>query len=75
MENRAAHRAFDLLARLEKIESELECMGRQMRYERNVDESFHAYAKEHGLVGRRYEEAYNEWMKRAGLDYLMIDLD
>ena len=75
MENRAAHRAFDLLAKLEKIESELECMGRQMRYERNVDEAFHAYAKEHGLAGRRYEEAYNEWMKRAGLDYLMVDLD
>ena len=75
MENRTSHQAFDLLARLEKIESELECMGRQMRYERKVDECFHAYAKEHGLVGRRYEEAYNEWMKKAGLEYLMIDLD
>ena len=75
MENRAAHQAFDLLARLEKIESELDCLGRQMRYETKVDESFHAYAKKHGLVGRRYEEAYNEWMKKAGLEYLMIDLD
>lgn len=75
MENRAAHRAFDLLARLEKIESELDRMGRQMRYETKVDEDFHAYAKKNGLVGRRYEEAYNEWMKKAGLDYLMIDLD
>lgn len=75
MENRAAHRAFDLLTRLEKIESELDRMGRQMRYETKVDEDFHAYAKKHGLVGRRYEEAYNEWMKKAGLEYLMIDLD
>ena len=75
MENRTAHRAFNLLARLEKIESELDRMGRQMRYETKVDEDFHAYAKEHGLVGHRYEEAYNEWMKKAGLDYLMIDLD
>lgn len=75
MESRTAQRAFDLLARLEKIENELERMGRQMDYERKVDESFHAYAKEHGLVGRSYEEAYNEWMKKAGLDYLMIDLD
>ena len=75
MENRAAHRAFDLLARLEKIESELDRMGRQMRYETKVDEDFHAYAKKHGLVGRRYEEAYNGWMKKAGLDYLMIELD
>ena len=75
MEKRTAHQTFDLLTRLEKIESELECMGRQMRYENKVDESFHAYAKKHGLVGRRYEEAYNEWMKNAGLDYLMIDLD
>lgn len=75
MENRAAHRAFDLLARLEKIESELDRMGRQMRYETKVDEDFHAYAKKHGLVGRRYEEAYNKWMKEAGLDYLMVDLD
>ena len=74
MENRTAQRAFDLLARLEKIESELDRMGRQMRYETKVTESFHAYAKKHGLVGRRYEEAYNEWMKKAGLDYLMIDL-
>ena len=75
MENRAAHQTFDLLARLEKIESELECMGIQMRYETKVDEDFHAYAKKHGLVGRRYEEAYNEWMKKAGLEYLMIDID
>lgn len=75
MENRAAHRAFDLLDRLKRIESELDSMGRQMRYETKVDEDFHAYAKEHGLVGRRYEEAYNEWMKKAGLEYLMIDLD
>ena len=75
MENRTAHREFDLLARLEKIESELDRMGRQMRYETKVDEDFHAYAKRHSLVGRRYEEAYNEWMKKAGLDYLMIELD
>lgn len=75
MENKTAHREFDLLDRLKKIESELDRMGRQMRYETMVDEDFHAYAKEHGLVGRRYEEAYNEWMKRAGLDYLMIDID
>ncbi len=75
MENRAAHRAFDLLARLEKIESELDRMGRQMRYETKVDEDFHDYAKKHGLVGRSYEEAYNKWMKEAGLDYLMIELD
>lgn len=70
MENR-----FDLLIRLNEIESELDRMSRQMRYENQVDESFHAYAKKHALVGRRYEEAYNEWMKKAGLDYLMIDLD
>lgn len=75
MENRAAHRVFDLMASLKKIESELDRMGRQMRYETKVDEDFHAYAKKHGLVGRSYEEAYNEWMKKAGLDYLMIDLD
>ena len=75
MENRAAHRAFDLLDRLKKIESELDRMGRQMRYETKVNEDFHAYAKKHGLVGRRYEEAYNKWMEEAGLDYLMIDLD
>lgn len=75
MENRAAHRAFDLLIRLKEIESEMDSLGNQMRYETKVDEDFHAYAKEHGLVGRRYEEEYNEWMKRAGLEYLMIDLD
>lgn len=75
MENRTAHRAFDLLDRLKKIESELDRMGRQMRYETKVDEEFHANAKKHGLVGRRYEEAYNKWMKEAGLDYLMVDLD
>lgn len=75
MENRTVHRAFDLLIRLKDIESELDRMSRQMRYETKVDESFHAYAKKHGLVGRRYEEAYNKWMKEAGLDYLMIDLD
>ena len=75
MENRAAHRAFDLLARLEKIESELDRMGRQMRYETKVDEDFHAYAKKHGPVGRRYEAAYNEWLKKAGFDYPMIELD
>ena len=75
MENRTAHKAFNLLVSLKKIESELDRMGRQMRYETKVDEDFHAYAKKHGLVGRRYEEAYNDWMKKAGLDYLMIDLD
>ena len=75
MENRTTHRAFDLLIRLKDIESELSRLGNQIRYERNVDESFHAYAKKHGLVGRRYVEAYNKWMKEAGLDYLMIDLD
>ena len=75
MEKRTTHRASDLLIRLQDIESELARMGRQMRYETNVEESFHAYAKKHGLVGRRYEEAYNKWMKEAGLDYLMIDLD
>ena len=75
MENRTAHRAFDLLNRLKKIESEMDRLGHQMRYETKVDEDFHAYAKKHGLVGRRYEEAYNEWMKKAGLDYLMIELD
>lgn len=75
MESRTVHRAFDLLIRLKDIESELDRMSRQMRYERKVDESFHAYAKKHGLMGRRYEEAYNKWMEEAGLDYLMIDLD
>lgn len=75
MESRTIHRAFDLLLHLKEIESELDRMSRQMRYERKVDETFHAYAKKHGLVGRRYEEAYNKWMKEAGLDYLMIDLD
>lgn len=75
MEKRTTRRASELLIRLKDIEAELDRMGRQMRYETKVDEAFHAYAKKHGLVGRRYEEAYNEWMKKAGLDYLMIDLD
>lgn len=75
MESRTIHRAFDLLIRLKDIEAELDRMSRQMRYETKVDEAFHAYAKKHGLVGRRYEEAYNKWMKDAGLDYLMINLD
>lgn len=75
MKNRTAHKAFDLLVSLKKIESELDRMGRQMRYETKVTEDFHAYAKAHGLYGRDYELAYNEWMKKAGLDYLMIDVD
>ena len=75
MENRTAHRAFNLLISLKDIEAELARLGNQMRYETNVGEAFHAYAKKHGLVGRHYEEAYNKWMKEAGLDYLMVDLD
>ena len=75
MEKRTAHKAYDLLIRLKKIESELDRMGRQMRYETKVTEDFHAYAKAHGLFGRQYELAYNEWMKKAGLEDLMIKID
>ena len=75
MEKRTAHKAYDLLILLKKIESELDRMGRQMRYETKVTEDFHAYAKAHGLFGRQYELAYNEWMKKAGLEDLMIEID
>ena len=50
-------------------------MGREMQYETMVTEKFHAYAKEQGLVGRQYDVEYNEWMKKAGLEDLMIKID
>lgn len=72
---REIREAFDLVEKLSEIEQALVRMGREMRYETLVTEKFHAYAKEHGLVGRQYEVAYNEWMKKADLEDLMIKID
>lgn len=71
----AAHEAFELVEKLSEIERALVRMGREIRYETLVTEKFHAYAKEHGLVGREYEVAYNEWMKNAGLENLVIEIE
>ena len=75
MKKDTAREAFDLVEKLSEIEQALVRMGREMRYETLVTEKFHAYAKEHGLVGRQYDVEYNEWMKKAGLEDLMIKID
>lgn len=75
MKKDKAHEAFDLVEKLSEIERALVRMGCEMRYETLVTEKFHAYAKEHRLVGRQYEVAYNEWMQKAGLEDLMIDIE
>lgn len=67
--------AFDIAEKLSDIERALIKIGREMQYETLVTEKFHAYAKAHGLFGRQYELAYNEWMKKAGLEDLMIEID
>lgn len=75
MKKDTAREAFDLVEKLLEIERALVRMGHEMQYETMVTEKFHAYAKEQGLVGRQYEIAYNEWMKKAGLEDLMIKID
>lgn len=75
MKKDAAREAFDLVEKLTEIERALERMGLEIRYKTMVTEKFHAYAKKQGLVGRKYEIAYNEWMKIAGLENEMIEIE
>lgn len=61
-----------MIKKLEAILEQAEDLGRQLRYERQVDQAELEERARLGLHGEAAIRHYNAWMHRYGLDHLMV---
>ena len=60
------------LAKLMALEAEAVAMGKQIRNEATVARQELADRQRRGLTGDAAIAHYNEWMKRYGMEYLIV---
>lgn len=64
---------MDTLKKLKGIEKRLEEISKQMQREEREFREEQAARERKGLTGKEAIQHYNEWMRKAGLDYLVIE--
>lgn len=64
---------MDTLKKLKGIEKRLEEIGKQMQREEREFSREQAARERKGLTGKEAIRHYNEWMRKAGLEYLVIE--
>ena len=62
-----------MIQKLQQIAEQLNTIGREMREEEKVYEAELKDRQAKGLQGEAAIKHYNEWMKAAGMEYLMTD--
>ena len=61
--------------RLQEIESQMEAIGENIRKEEQVDRAELEERQRLGLHGEAAIKHYNEWMKKYGMEHLMVKED
>jgi len=67
--------AKQTLDKLQKIESQMEAIGENIRKEEQVYRAELEERQRLGLHGEAAIKHYNEWMKKYGMEHLMVKED